>query len=349
MKKLPLYIKHLAPWCVAAGIFVYLFHLYPPAQVWRSLSYVNIPAFVSFSVAYFALIFIVDSWVMKHMFHTFSHRVRFTDILRARGATYLIMVLSYPASQAAFAYYFRRRYKTPIFDALGIFFFILFVDLMWIITLAFVGSFFQDYTIGKVELGSVVQKVAAVAYALAFAWIAFWQRWPGRISGLQFKIPAIARLRQRRVFHIFNNASALDYLKVGIMRTPIHFTIIISMYVIMQTFHTSIPFLKILGNMPLVFLIGTLPITPGGLGTTNAAMVELLHPYVTGSIFASGEVTPKQILFTATLLWMFSNYVLKVIVGTFLLKRVSRDLFRPTPGVPEEKAEHEAAHLGGNI
>ena len=349
MRKMALHIKHLAPWCVAAGIFVYLFHLYPPRQVWRSLTYVNLPAFAVFAIIYFALIFIVDSWVMKYVIGRFSCRTKFTDILQARGVTYLIMVISYPASQAAFAYYFKRRYKIPIVDALGIFIFILFLDLMWIITLAFAGSFFQDYTISGVDLGSLVQKVAIAAYAFAFAWIAFWRRWPERFIGRHFKVPLIERLRRRRTFHIFNKISLLDYLKVGIMRIPIHFTIIISMYVVVQTFHTFIPFLKILGNIPIAFLIGTLPITPGGLGTSNAAIVELLHPYITGPIFANGLVTRQEILFTVTVLWMFSNYLLKVVVGTLLLKKMSGKLFRPTVGVPEEKAEHEAAHLGGNI
>jgi|GEM_PF-848461 uncharacterized membrane protein YbhN (UPF0104 family) len=349
MKKLGLYIRHLAPWCAALGIFVYLFHLYPPAQVWRSLSYVNIPAFVLFALFYFGIIFIADCWVMKYVIGRFSCQTKLTDILKARGATYLIMVLNYPASQAAFAYYFKRRYKIPISDALGIFILIIFVDLMWIITLAFAGSFFQEYVIGGVDLGNLVQKVAIAAYAVAFVWMAFWRRWPERIIGRHFKLPLIERLRRRRTFHIFNQVSPLDYFKIGIMRIPIHFTIIISMYVVVQTFHTFIPFVKILGNIPLAFLIGTLPITPGGLGTSNAVMVELLHPYISGPIFANGQVTPQEILFTVTLLWMFSNAFLKVVMGTFLLKRVSRDLFRPTPGVPEEKAEHEAAHLGGNI
>ena len=102
-------------------------------------------------------------------------------------------------------------------------------------------------------------------------------------------------------------------------------------------------------NVPIVFLIGTLPITPGGLGTTNAAMVELLSPYLSGSIFANNQVSPKELLFAATLLWMFANYMMKIITGVILMRGVSRDLFRPTDEVPEETAEHDASHMGGNI
>ncbi len=349
MEKILHHIKLLAPWTIAAAIFAYLFHLYPPAEVWRALSHVNIPLFTLFAVGYFVFIFFIDSWVMQRVITRFSKPVKFRDIFQARGATYLVMIINYPASQAAFAYYLKRRYGIPIFEALGIFLFIIFIDLIWIISLAFAGSFFQTYSVIGVPLGPIVQKVAISAYIFLFLWLAFWGRWLQKLTGKKFTFSLLEKIRKRRVFHIFNQAKGFDYLKVAVMRTPIHITIIISMYVVIHTFHASIPFVKILGNVPLVFFIGTLPITPGGLGTTNAAMVELLSPYLTGQIFASSSVTPKSLLFTATLLWMFGNYLMKVIVGTFFLRRISGDLFKPTEDVPEEKAEHEAGHLGGNL
>ncbi len=349
MKKIANLFKKIAPWCVAAGIFAYLFHLYPPAKVWHALTYVNLPAFIAFAAAYFIFIFVVDSIVMRWVITHFSHPVSLMDILTGRGATYLIMVLNYPASQAAYAYYLKRRYGIPIFEALGIFLFVIFIDLLWIISLAFAGSFFQEYTIGGIDIGHIARLIGLGAAIFTFVWLAFWRRWPERVLGRHIRIPFIERLRTRGVFSIFNKATAPDYLKVAIMRIPIHFTIIISMYIVLHTFNVDIPFVKILGNIPIVFLIGTLPITPGGLGTTNAATVELLHPYITGAIFGTGKITPQELLFSATLLWMFANYSMKGIVGTFFLKRASSDLFKPTADVPEEEAEEEAAHIGGNI
>ena len=94
--------------------------------------------------------------------------------------------------------------------------------------------------------------------------------------------------------------------------------------------------------MPLIFLIGTIPITPGGLGTTSAATVELLSPHLTGSILS--KVGAKQILFAASLMWVFVNYVLKAILGAVLLKIESRDMFKEVE-IPEEKLEKEASHF----
>jgi len=349
MKKIFSYLKHLLPWCVAALIFVYLFHLCPPSQVWQALTYVNLPSFSAFAVFYFAYLLFVDSWAIQKVICKFSHTVSFRDIVIARGVTYLVMIINYPASQAAFAYYLKRRYGIPIFQILGIFIFLIIIDLFWMIMLAFAGSFFQEHVIGGVSLDKTVQMVAIIAFVFTFIWLFFWRRAAEKIIGRPIRINIFEKLRRRHVFHIFNQATVGDYLRVFLMRLPVHFMIIISMYIILLTFNAHIPFIKVLGNLPIIFLAGTLPITPGGLGTVNVLSMELFSKYITGSIFAEGKITPKDLILASTILWEFYNYVLKVLLGTILLNFVSRKYFKPTPDITEEVAEHEAAHLGGNF
>jgi len=342
-------LKTIGPWLVAAAIFAYLFHKYPPAKVWKSLTYVNLLPFLGFSLFYFFFIYIIDAAVTRYILARFTRRVPLKDVILARGVTYLIMVISYPASQAGFAYYFRRRYKIPITEVLSTFLYIMFVDLWWIVTLAFAGSFFQEYTVGGVNLSRLVFTVAMIFYGVYMVWLAFWRRWPDK-GFWKFITPKfIENQRKRKIFDLFNKATIADYFKTAILRIPIHFTIIVSFYVVFKTFGCDIPFAQILSNVPIVFLIGTLPITPGGLGTTNALLVELLKGHLTGPIFKSGAVTPAELIFSATLLWLFVNYLLKVITGTVLMGFVPRKLFEPTEDVSEETAESESTPIGGNL
>lgn len=342
-------LKTIGPWIVAAAIFAYLFHLYPPSRVWKALTYVNLWFFVGFSLFYFFFIYIVDAAVTHSILSKFTRKVPLKDVILARGVTYLIMVVSYPASQAGFAYYFKRRYKIPIFEVLSTFLFIMFVDLWWIVTLAFAGSFFQQHVVAGVNLSRLVFTVALVFYGVYIVWLAFWRRWPDKRFWKFITPKIIERQRERKIFDLFERACLVDYLRTAVMRIPIHFTIIISFYVVVKTFGCHIPFTQILGNVPIVFLIGTLPITPGGLGTSNALLVELLKGHLTGPIFNTGAITPAELIFSATLLWLFANYLLKIITGTVLMGFVPRKLFEPTSDVPEEKAEHDSSHLGGNI
>ncbi|HQC50404.1 MAG TPA: lysylphosphatidylglycerol synthase transmembrane domain-containing protein [bacterium] len=349
MKKIYHNIKHLVPWMIAAAIFFYLFWQYPPKKVWESLAYVNIPAFLSFSLIYFFLLYFLDAWSIKDLMKRFGYAATLGGLLLGRGVTYLVMIVNYPASQAAFAYYLRRKYNTPIFRALGIFLFIVFVDLLWIITLAFIGSSLQDYNIGGIDLKRTIQIVALITYSGAAIWMMFWKMMPKKIDGHGFIRSVLRKIKERDIFQIFSQAGISDYVRIAITRAPIHMAIIFYMYIVLQTFDVSCPIIRILGNVPVVFMIGTLPITPGGLGTTNAAMVELLSPYITSPLFESGRISPREMLFAITILWMATNYVIKAIVGTILMKRVSKNLFKPTLEFPQEIAEKEATHMHGNI
>ena len=340
VKFLPV-LKHILPWLAALAIFGYLFHLYPIAQVWKAAQYVQPLAFSLFALGYFLFIFLTDTAVTRWVIARFAKPIPFFDILGARGVTYLIMVLNYPASQAAFAYYLKRRYSIPIFHCLSMFLLIVVVDLLWVTTLGFAGSFVSTVQLGTVNLQPTIQIAALCIYVGFFLWLLFWRK--------KFRFPFLEEFRTHPSFSIFAQAKLSDYLSIAIMRIPIHFTLIISMYIVVQTFQTHIPFLEILAKLPVVFFIGTIPITPGGLGTTNAAMVELLAPSMVSSIFAEGKVTPAELMFTITILWVFANYVLKILSGMFFLKRISKNLFKPTPDVPLEKAEKAAPHLGGNI
>lgn len=345
MKKILNIIKKLAPWAVAVAIFWYLFRQYPPEKVWTALKLVNKPAFFSFAAFYFFFCFFIDSFSMTKVISRFSHKVNFKDIFVARGVTYLIMIINYPASQAAFAYYLKRKYDIAIFKALGIFFYIMFIDLVWVITLALAGSFYQEIVVGGVDLGETVRGVAIVAYGITILWIAFWRRVPERILRRKTDIKLLSNLRERKIFHIFNKATVVDYFRVALLRSPIHMTIIGFMYVVLITFNAQIPFGKIVGNVPVVFMIGTLPITPGGLGTTNAAMVALLSPYISSPAISSGIITASELIFAATILWMFSNYALKAIFGTLIFAFSSaKDLFTKGPSTREMENEVPEIH-----
>ena len=290
-------IKKTLPWLIALGIFTYLFYLYSPSKILSAITYINLIPFILFSIIYFSFIYVIDSLVITKAFKMFSKPIPKKDIFIARGVTYLIMIINYAASQAGFAYYLKRKHQTPIFDALGVFLIIVFIDLMWVCTFALIGSFFQEYSLMGINLGYTVKIAVLIAYVMAISWIMFWHFIAPKLHANDSSF--MGKILKRKAFSIFMKAKFFDYFKIAIWRAPIHIAIILSMFIILQTFNCYIPFTKILGNMPLVLMASTLPITPGGLGTSNVATVELLAPYLTGNIVA--KVGAKQILFAASL------------------------------------------------
>lgn len=337
------FFKKIFPWLMAVLIFAYLFHQYPPRNIYNALKHINILAFFGVAIAYVALMFLLDTFSISRVLALFGHKETVRELLPARGITYLIMIVNYAAGQAAFAFYQYRKHGVPISKMLGIFGIIVIVDLFLLVTLAFITSFFTTwpFDVAGTNIGSFV-KIFAISIYAGFTAIVL-------IMNRCSEISLVRRLRKNSLIDLITTTKIISYLKVAIVRLPIHIFIMGGMYVAVSAFGIYIPFLKILANIPIVFFIGSLPITPGGLGTSNAALVELFKPFVSAPAISSGATSAGDLLFSFSLVWLFANYIMKALIGITCIRFISRDLFRPVSKVSEEKAEDIAVSLGGNM
>jgi hypothetical protein len=323
MKMLRTFLKKVLPWLVAVGIFAYLFDKYPPAKVYNSLKIANIPYFCLMAGSYCLLMYFLDTLVMTKILKHFGHECSYKDTLCARGVTYLIMIINYAASQVAFALYQNRKHGMPMAEMFGIFGIIVVIDLLILATLAFITTFFTTwpFDVFGMSLVRFVRIFTFVAYAGLILSICFWRGYLGKIGFLE-------KFRSKDFFSVLQRAGFKDYIAVGLLRLPVHVFIMCGMYLAVQPFNVHIPLVKILSNIPIIFFIGALPISPGGLGTSNAALVELLKPFLTGPAITSGIATAGEMLFSFSLAWMFANYIMKGAIGAVSLKFASRDLFK---------------------
>jgi len=343
MKQLREIFKKLFPWAVAALIFAWLFRQYPPANIYNALKYVNIPLFAGVAVGYFIVMFFIDTFSISRVLGRFGHPEGVRELLPARGATYLFMAVNYAAGQAAFAFYQYRKHGIAISKMLGIFGIIVVVDLLLLAFLAFVASFFTTwpFEVMGMNIGQFVRIFAVAAIGGFCLFLA--------IANAAANTGFMRKLRRFRLVELVATTRLSDLAYIAAARLPVHAFIMFGMYVAIRAFNAEVAFVKVLANIPLVFFIGALPITPGGMGTSNAALVELFKPEISSSAIASGLVGPGDLLFSFSLVWMFSNMVMKAATGALCLKFVSRDLFRPTGEVTEAAAEEGAAGIGGNL
>lgn len=319
--------KKILPWLIAVAIFAILFYLYPPSEIVAALKSVRPAIFFPFAISYFVYIYLVDSWTTAKIFNHFGRHTTFRHILPARGVTYLMQVVNYAAGQASFGYYLKKRDGIPFSSSLSLFSFIGLIDLYWLVTFALIGVWVHPFVFEGIDLSRYLILFALAAYVGLILVHQFWRGpFSKRLKKSDNKI--LRWIYTHDFFHTFSNAGLKDYVCIAGYRFWITLPLNVSMFFALMTFETFVPFWVVFSAIPLVVIIGILPIAPGGLGTTNAATVILLSPFVTGELLQSGTFTAESLVLTASLAWMGINYFLKALFGTVCLKFASKDLFK---------------------
>jgi len=324
-------LKNVLPWLVAAALLFYLFTKVPPEQVLRSLHHLHLPSFLGFGVVYFLIILALDTWVLSGVLSRFAAPVSFRELLPARCVSYLLALLNYNAGQAGMAVYLKRTRGLSFFKTLGCIFFVTVVDLYWVIAMAFAGSFLMDIHLQGFQLQDWVRRVAGIALIAFVLHLAFWRGWFGKILPARLHFGIGDWLRGKHLFQPFHHATVADYFKIALARFPIHAAIVSSLWFLIRFAGGTVSFRDVVATVPIVLLVGTIPLTPGGLGATQLALVELLKDHVVPPPAAHGSVGAAELLLAVSLTWMMLNYLLKALAGLIFLRGGSRELFQEGP------------------
>lgn len=317
------------PWIVAAGILYWLFQHYPIEKIVGAARLVNPYTFAVFAILYFLAIWFIDCFAMAKILSRFTETIHWRELIPARAATYLLAMVNYGAGQAALAYSIQRVHKVRLGDIVGVFTLITAMDLVWIVTLAFVGSFMMgDQIILGYNVTPTIRLIGGAAFTCVALHLCFWLlHWEERLKGRLWQ-RAFAWLRSKSLFRVFHVARPRDYLLLAAVRLPIHMVLVLSMYLLIRIFQGEIPLMTILGGVPVAILIGAIPISWGGFGTVNKALIDLLSPNLEVASNILSSVTPSELILAASLLWMFTNYLLKLIIGLCFLSGVTKSVGR---------------------
>ncbi len=289
-------LRTVLQWGLVVAIFIFIFKKYPAQELWKSMQGGLWVPLMLYAIAYFVFMWVVDAWGLTFFFTRYGgHPLRFLDLLRVRASSYLVQMVNYGAGQAVLAYFLSEKEEIPLKRATGFVIFLSLVDLYWIITMAFIGTFFAPPILEGTDLQSFVSPIWAAATAL-FIFMLLYPRFR-----LWSKIMEKIRFRH--------------FLLVLLIRIPMHLVLITSFYFVPYCFHAHIPFYRILTAMPIVMFIGTLPITPGGFGTFQIAFVGFFKNFLT----STQPVNITSLLLSMSLVWTFLNYILKGLSGAFVL------------------------------
>lgn len=257
-------LTKLWPLLVALAILAYVFARIPQEALWEALKTGPCLWLAPYVVLVVMLTLLTDAYATVIALSATGLRPpRFSQIFWVRGATYLPALLNYSLGQGAFGFYLKRSGLATT-RAAGIVIFLLIVNSSIFLVMTCLG------VLAGALLGGNFSGFAPLALGLAGGMLAY--------LGLVCLRPRF--LQSWQLAAPLLEAGIGGHLQAAAGRIPLVLVLILTYWGAMHLWGITVPLVQGFILIPVILFFGALPITPIGLGTTQAAMVLLVSSYV---------------------------------------------------------------------
>lgn len=311
--------RYLPP-IVTLLIFWFIFQRIPFEKFLSALQQADYPHFLALMLPNSIFYFAWDTLVLAVVLRWFHGPIRYRDLLPARAVTYVVALMNTQLARGALAVYLTRQLQAPFFQIASTVIFLTLVEMTHLAAWATSGMLaFHRHLPSDlfwVPLGFGLFWLVFLLYARRdFA------PWRVLLSWMTRLFPFLRgrlRLRQRLLFRTFDQAPLKRYVQLILLRAPMFFVALVIHYLAVRTFGIEIPFLQLMGFLPIIFMLAALPITVAHLGTTQAAWI----------FFFSAYASPSQLL-AYSLASHLAFMLARGLLGVVFLRRAYKDLFEP--------------------
>jgi uncharacterized membrane protein YbhN (UPF0104 family) len=263
-------------WALALLIIVALFRLVRPAELGQALAGVPLGPLLAVIGTFLLATFLADTAYWWLYLRLFRIERPYRELLAVRGYTYLLMLINYNLSVGGIGVYLRNRagVSTSRSGALMLLFSI--AEFLCLAGIAFVGLRLS----GESRLAPLEWLCLAVIGGVVAVLLVQRIR-PVAALGARLGVPPLLYETPVQMF-----------LLVAVMRAPYLLLIVAYHAVAFPLFGIHAPLELVVALVPVLLFVISLPITPFGLGTTQAAMVYLFKDYgATEGLLAASFLT----------------------------------------------------------
>jgi uncharacterized membrane protein YbhN (UPF0104 family) len=305
-------LGRILAWLVAIALFAYLLSRFSLADVFHAVRMAQgwtVPVLAGLIV----LVYLADSFAIWKTFGWFLARLSFKEVLVVRGATYLLALVNYALGQGAIIYFVRRSRGVPLLRGTAAVLLVMGINMLMLLVLATVGLVFVP------QVPPLLRWVVGIAYAglaVYLALVTLKPRW----------------LTSRPLFDVLLGAGLVGHLKAMLVRIPHILALLTLTYTTMRAFGIQVPVGQAVLCLPVVYFVAVLPISPQGLGTTEAMMIKYFAQYAPGATASQHEAA----VFASSLASRAIAMAVQSAIGFLCLRnQMARDLAAP-PAVDGE-------------
>lgn len=278
--------KRLLPIAVSGAILFYLFWYIDIRQCFNALLNADMTIYVPSVLILIIATFLLDTQNLAETLKHFQYPLSWKNAFTLRGVTYLIMTIDYSVGMGVLIYYLKKHLGIPVMRSTGL--------------MTFFNGITQKALVYMAIIGLIILSPASallrnllfffIGFAvLDFLFIVVLKRLPSR--GLALKIKNLNLLK------VFHEAPWRTYGILLFWRIMYYAFFIVFFYVAVRAFNMQIPLIALIAYVPIILLVISLPIAPGGFGTAQATMLVLFKDYGTNmDIMAFGLTYTTSIL-----------------------------------------------------
>lgn len=280
--------RRTAPWAIAAAILWFLFDRVPIADAWIATREARLLEFALVTAVAVTAWWLIESGTLAYLFTRFNARLTWADARSLRALTYLVTPINWNLGTAAIILHLRRSKGIDAMESTSTMLFYGLIDLMVLAMLALVGA----STLPASPAIASVQHGAAIAAGFAFGLLVLLMTSRPRWGWLM-------RFRGAGINSTHRKATVRDVAIVAGVRTCYFGLFVVYYWLGTHAFNAPIPLLLALAATPIILVVASLPITPAGLGTQQAAMLYFFGPYGSeAAILAFALSFPVAFIFT---------------------------------------------------
>jgi hypothetical protein len=253
------------PAALTVAIFLILFWRIPFGAFWQALSKAQLLPFLALMGSFSLCFFLLDTYVLSKLIRWFHGPLPYRDLLPVRAVTYLVSIINTQLAQGALALYMHRRFRTPLAQITSTVALMILLETTNLILFATVG--FLAFP------GGAPLSLLALPLALVAVWLLLISLARGKLSILG------QRLSGSEILSTFRRARLRQCAVILGFKGAVFFLALLVHSQALAFFGIEIPLACLVTFLPVVFLMGALPITVAHLGTSQAAWIFFFSDY----------------------------------------------------------------------
>ena len=297
-------LRSILPPLMTAGILFLIFRKVPFDAFLQALSQADFPRFFAALLPFSFLYFALDTVVLWYVVRWFHGKLALSDLLPVRAVDYLLSILNHRVSQGAMIVYLARRLSSRLLELTSTILYLDFLQKTHLILWASVGTLF------------VAEELPRSLLLAPVVVIGLWFLFLGYVHGGFAFLGRVIQAPDWRLLRTFRLAGPEHYMGVLLLKAPLLLIAVFAHSYATRAFGFEIPFFRLLATLPIIFLVGALPINVARLGTTPLAW-----------IFFHGDIVPAPQLLAYSLAAHLTFMLANAAIGIAFLPRAYRELF----------------------